>query len=101
MGRLDPPLRLDLLPMEATAVKVSSLPDATIEIAREVSYSAAELAEFSLSLLMSPFRAGRSARREELRSTIWEVRRLLRTAKAEGLDKDLATTLDFLARQIG
>ena len=98
MGYLDSLLRLDLLPMEATAVKVSSLPDATLEIAREVTHTAAELTEFSLSLLMSPFRAERSARREELRSTIWEVRRLLRTAKAEGLDKDLATTLDFLAK---
>lgn len=98
MGRLDPPLRLDLLPMEAIAVKVSSLPDATIEIVRGVTHTAAELAEFSLSLLVSPFQAERSSRREELRSTIWEVRRLLRTAKAEGLDKDLATTLDFLAK---
>jgi hypothetical protein len=84
--------------MEATAVKRSSLPDTTIEIARAVGHTATELAEFSLGLILAPFRASRTRRREELRSTIWEVRRLMRTAMAEGLDKDLATALNFLAK---
>ena len=79
-------------------MNLSSLPDTTIELARAVSHNAVGVAEFSLGLILSPFRARRSRRREELRSTIWEVRRLMHTAMAEGLDKDLATALNFLVR---
>ncbi len=79
-------------------MKHYGLPDTTIEIARAVGHTATELAEFSLSLVLAPFRASRTRRREELRSTIWEVRRLMRTAMAEGFDKDLATALSFLAK---
>ncbi len=79
-------------------MKLSSLPDTTIGIARTVSHTATECAEFSLGLLLSPFRPRRSPQREELRAEIWEVRRLMRTAMAEGLDKDLATALNFLAK---
>ena len=84
--------------MDATAVKHSSLPDSTIKIARALGHTANELAEFSLGLILAPFRASRTSQREELRSTIWELRRLMRTAMAEGLDKDLATALSFLAK---
>jgi hypothetical protein len=79
-------------------VKYATLPDTTMVIARAVSRTASEIAEFSLGLILAPFRASRTRRREELRSEIWEVRRLIRTAMAEGLDKDLAAALSFLAK---
>ena len=84
-------------------MKFSGLPDATIGIAREVGHVAVELAELPLAILLLPFREGgdddgEPSRRDELRADIREVRQLLRTAVAEGMDRDLATALNFLAK---
>ena len=59
-----------------------------------------ECVELPLSICLAPFR-GRDevpGRREELRADIQAVRQLLRTAMAEGVDRDLAEALDFLAK---
>lgn len=74
-----------------------SLPDKAIGLARGAGNIAAGLVEIPLSLLLSPFLAD-SSRREEFRSDIAEIRRLIRVALADGMDKDLASALDFLAR---
>jgi hypothetical protein len=86
--------------MEASAVKLSSPPHTAIEIARGVGRAAAELVAFPLTLLGFPFRVEgeRPTRRDELRSNIGEIRRLLNTAIEEGMDKELAGVLNFLAR---
>jgi len=78
-------------------VKVRTLPDTTFGVVRNVGNVAFELAQVPLSLLLSPFFAGRSDRRKELRADIVELRQLLRIATEEGLDKDLAAALNFLA----
>lgn len=93
-----PALCIHSLSMEATQVKFKSLPDTTLGIVRDVGSAAFELAEFPVALILSPFLAERSGRREELRADIVEIRQLLRIASAEGMDKDLASTIDFLAR---
>lgn len=81
-------------------MKLSNLPHATIEITRGVGRAAAELVVLPFRLLGFPFRVEheRPTRREELRSNIWEIRRLLHTAIEEGLDKELASVLNFLAK---
>jgi hypothetical protein len=84
--------------MEATQVKFKSLPDTTLGVVRDVSQVAFELAELPIGLILSPFLEERSARRKELRADIVEIRQLLRIASAEGMDKDLASTIEFLAR---
>jgi hypothetical protein len=84
--------------MEAPAVKLSSLPHTTIEVTRGISRAAIELVAFPFWLLGIVFPAERPTRREELRSNISEIRRLLNTAIEEGLDTELAGVLNFLAR---
>ncbi|HYY96146.1 MAG TPA: hypothetical protein VE713_16695 [Pyrinomonadaceae bacterium] len=79
-------------------MKLSSLPYTTIKITRGVSRAAVELVALPFSLLGVVFSAEGPSRREELRSDISEIRRLLNTAIAEGMDKDLANVLNFLAR---
>ncbi|HYC89911.1 MAG TPA: hypothetical protein VEO54_11920 [Thermoanaerobaculia bacterium] len=85
-------------------MRFSGTPDAAIGAARKAGRVAVELAELPLALLLSIFHDGRgrrdepASRREELRADIRAVRQLLRTAVADGLDKDLATALNFLAR---
>lgn len=74
-----------------------SLPDTTLGVVRDFSNAAFELARAPIALLLSPFLSGRSNRVEELRADIVELRQLLRIAKDEGLDKDLAAALNFLA----
>jgi hypothetical protein len=83
--------------MEASEVRARSLPDATLGVVRDVSNVAFELARVPITLLLSPFLSGPSNRVEELRADIVELRQLLRIAKDEGLDKDLAAALNFLA----
>ena len=79
-------------------MKFKSLPDTTLGVVRDVSQVAFELAELPIGLILSPFLEERSARRKELRADIVEIRQLLRIASAEGMDKDLASTIEFLAR---
>jgi len=83
--------------MEASEVTARSLPDTTLGVVRDFSNVAFELAQVPIALLLSPFLSGRSNRVEELRADIVELRQLLRIAKEEGLDKDLAAALNFLA----
>ncbi|MEW6729937.1 MAG: hypothetical protein AB1489_01250 [Acidobacteriota bacterium] len=79
-------------------MKLSDLPNTAIEIARTVGNTTIKLVESCFGLILSPFRAKQPTRREEFRSTILEVRRLMRTAMAEGLDRDLARALNFLSK---
>jgi len=83
--------------MEAPEVTARSMPDTTLGVVRDFSNVAFELAQVPIALLLSPFLSGRSNRVEELRGDIVELRQLLRIAKDEGLDKDLAAALNFLA----
>lgn len=79
-------------------MKFSSLPHTMMEATRGISRAAVELVAFPFTLLGVVLPAERSTRREELRSNISEIRRLLNTAIEEGLDRELAGVLDFLAR---
>lgn len=79
-------------------MRTRSLPDTTFGVVRDVSNVAFELAQVPINLLFAPFLSKRSDRVKELRADIVALRQLLRIASDEGLDKDLAAAINFLAQ---
>jgi hypothetical protein len=78
--------------MEAIKMNLLDLPRSAIGLAHEINQGARDLVSVSFCTLLSTVLPRPSTRREELRTSFWEVRRLLRTAIGEdraGIDRDL------------
>jgi hypothetical protein len=78
--------------MEAIKMNLFDVPKSAIGLAHEINQGARDLVSVSCRTLLSAVLPRRSTRREEFRTSFWEVRRLLRTAIGEdraSIERDL------------